>query len=943
MADPLKLYKAKRDFSITSEPEEGGVQADAERLSFVIQKHWASRLHYDLRLELDGTMKSWAVPKGPSYDSHDKRMAVHVEDHPISYNDFEGTIPPNQYGAGKVIIWDKGTWHPVGDPHEGYRKGNLKFEMRGYKMHGRWVLVRMKGRGDERQEPWLLIKETDEHVRAASEFSVVDEMPDSVKELPMPGEAGARKTPAKAARNQSKSADKAVTANGATRAKSKALDKAEALESSGKQKGEVAGKSTAKKTALDEAGSGPAKKTALAEASSSPAKKTALAEAGSSPAKRAATGAATRKKAAKRKVLPDAAVKAELPSTLSPQLATLVDRAPADAGDWIFEVKFDGYRLLARVEGGQVRLLTRNGHDWTRKLPRLEQTMASMKLPDGWYDGEIVVHDDKGKPNFGLLQQAFDGSNTADIVYYIFDAPYLDGHDIRAVPQDERRALLQAALAGTATDMVRFSEEFGDDPEQLMQAACKLGLEGIIGKRRDAPYVTRRSPAWIKLKCQLRQEFVIGGYTDPQGSRVGIGSLLLGIHDEQGVLRYAGNVGTGFDEATLADLKKKLAALDTDESPFPPKSVAGRKHHWVKPRLVCEVTFAEWTNTGSVRHAVFQGLRGDKPPKAITRELPKHVEDVMPASSRNSSATSAPAAASKLPADFKVTNGDRVIDAASGATKLDMIRYYALVGSLMMEHLKGRPVSLVRSPEGVGGELFFQKHADVRKLPGVRQMPVELDPDHPPMLEIASEQGILSIAQWNVIEIHTQNAVAKSYETPNRMVFDLDPGEGVEWLTMQEAAQLVRAFLDELGLPSFLKTSGGKGLHVVVPIKGSLGWDEVKDFSQAIVKHLSDALPDRFAFKSGPRNRVGKIFIDYLRNGRGATTICAWSARVRPGLGISVPLDWDELPGLKSSDQWNILNAHTRLDKGNEPWKDFAKSAKTLTAAIKRMGANGKK
>jgi bifunctional non-homologous end joining protein LigD len=468
-----------------------------------------------------------------------------------------------------------------------------------------------------------------------------------------------------------------------------------------------------------------------------------------------------------------------------------------------------------------------------------------------------------------------------------------------------------------------------------MEAACKLGLEGIIGKRRDGQYVTRRSSDWIKLKCQQRQEFVIGGYTDPQGSRVGIGSLLLGIHDEQGVLRYAGNVGTGFDEATLADLKKKLEALDTDESSFPPKSVAGRKPHWVQPKLICEVSFAEWTNTGSVRHAVFQGLRGDKPPKAITRETPKHVEETVPAS------TQAPdlGPASKLPADFKITNADRVIDASTGATKLDMIRYYALVGSLMMEHLKGRPVSLVRAPEGVGGELFFQKHTDVKKLPGVKQMPVELDPGHPPMLEIASEQGILSIAQWNVIEIHTQNAVGKSYDTPNRMVFDLDPGEGVEWHTMQEAAQLVHAFLDELGLPSFLKTSGGKGLHVVVPVKGSLGWDEVKDFSQAVVKHLATALPDRFAFKSGPRNRVGKIFIDYLRNGRGATTICAWSARVRPGLGISVPLDWDELAGLKSADQWNIRNVHTRLDKGNEPWKDFSKSAKTLTAAMKRLGS----
>jgi bifunctional non-homologous end joining protein LigD len=835
MPDPLKVYKSKRNFSITTEPAEGG-QAGQDALSFVIQKHWASRLHYDFRLELDGTMKSWAVPKGPSYDPKDKRMAVHVEDHPISYSDFEGTIPEKQYGAGKVIIWDKGTWQPLDDPHTGYDKGNLKFEMHGHKMHGKWALIRMKGKG-EKQEPWLLIKEKDELARPADEFSVIDEMPDSVKALPMPG------------------------------AKQKAAKKA-----------------------------------------------------------------AVKKAAVKKGAPPEGALKAALPDSFSPELATLVDKPPSNPEDWIFEIKFDGYRLLARVQGMDIKLFTRNGHDWTHKLSTLHKALLKARLPDGWYDGEIVVHDENGRPNFGLLQLAFDGSDTAQIVFFIFDAPFLNGFDIRDVPLEERRAALKLVLEKAGNDTLRFSEEFGTSPDELVVAACKLGLEGVIGKRRDSRYVQRRSPEWIKLKCGQRQEFVIGGFTDPQGARTGIGSLLLGTHDDKGVLRYAGNVGSGFNEATLRDLKKKLDALATDESPFPPKAVAGRKHHWVKPKLIAEVSFAEWTSSGSVRHAVFQGLRDDKPAKGIGREKAKHVEDIV------QTRTEPAAPQGKLPASLKITNGDRLIDEQSGMTKLDLVRYYALVGSLMMEHLKGRPVSLVRAPAGVGGELFFQKHADVGKLPGMKQMDQALDPDHPPMLEVGTAGGILSAAQFNVVEFHTQNATGKAYDAPNRMVFDLDPGEGVEWKTMQEAAQLMHAFLDELGLPSFLKTSGGKGLHVVVPIKGGLDWETVKDFSQAIVRHLATALPDRFAFKSGPKNRVGKIFIDYLRNGQGATTACAWSARVRPGLGISVPVAWDELGALKSGDQWNVKNAHTRLDRGNEPWAGYAKAAKTLTAAMKKMG-----
>ncbi|MCC7597642.1 DNA ligase D [Janthinobacterium sp. FW305-129] len=823
MKAALKTYQAKRNFAVTPEPAEGGEEA-GDGLSFVIQKHWASRLHYDFRLELDGTLKSWAVPKGPSYDPRDKRMAVQVEDHPIAYASFEGTIPEKQYGAGKVIIWDKGTWQPQAttpDARAALAAGELKFTLYGHKMHGNWVLVRMRGK-DEKQPAWLLIKEKDAFARPAVAFSVVDEFPASVKHQALP-----------------------------------------------------------------------ARKAAAAP--------------------------------------PDAA----LPSTLSPQLATLVDAPPPDAQDWIFEAKFDGYRILARCDGERVSLMTRNGNDWTAKLPQLLQALEQLGLPPGWYDGEIVVNDAGGQPDFGALQRAFDADSTSAIVYYLFDVPYFDGHDLRGQPVEARRALLQGLLQRLPTSpQVRFSAALDAAPQQLLAHACRLGLEGVIGKRRGSPYVTRRSGDWIKLKCGLRQEFVIGGYTAPQGAREGIGSLLLGVHDDQGKLRYAGNVGSGFDDAALRDLRQRLGALTVDTSPFEGQAGGVRRPIWVKPQLVAEVSFAQWTSGGAVRHAVFHGLRQDKQPAAIVRERPQRSDRTREKSMHKHDE----AADSVLPASFKVSHADRVIDRDSGATKIDLVRYYALVGKLMLVHLRGRPVSLVRAPAGVGGELFFQKHADTSTMPGVKQLDPGLDPEHAPMLEVGSVQGLLSAAQWNVVEFHTQNALASAYDTPNRLVFDLDPGKGVAWPAIREAAVLLRAFLTELGLPAWLKTSGGKGLHVVVPIRPKHDWDTVKAFSQAIVAHMAQLIPQRFVLKSGPANRVGKIFIDYLRNGRGATTVCAWSARTRSGLGISVPLAWEELDQLKAGDQWTVGNVHSRLDVGNAPWAGYARSARAIDGAMQKLG-----
>jgi len=824
MADSLKKYREKRNFEVTSEPAEGG-EANEDARAFVIQKHWASRLHYDFRLELDGAMKSWAVPKGPCYDPAVKRMAVQVEDHPIAYNQFEGQIPEGQYGAGKVIIWDEGTWMPVGDPRKGYRDGHLKFDLQGAKMQGRWALIRLKGKESEKQPPWLLIKDRDDFSRPERDFSVVDEMPDSVVPL--------RKM---------------------------------------------------------EKGAGPKDK-ATSRSNAQPA-------------------------------LPGIA--ADLPAQLKPQLATLVDGVPQHAPDWLYEMKFDGYRLVARIEGEDVRLFTRNGHDWSAKLPHLVEALRALPAKWAWVDGEIVMLDREGIPNFQSLQNAFDNDRTQDIVFYAFDLPFIGLRDLRQEPLGVRRALLQQLMDTAEDDHLRFSEAFEAAPSDLVATACRMGLEGIMAKRLSSPYVSRRSDTWVKVKCARRQEFAIVGYTAPKGSRAGLGALLLAVTEQDGSLRYAGKVGTGFDDASLVSLQKRLAAMETDKKPVANAPAAGGVR-WVKPELIAEVSFGEWTSGGHIRHSVFRGLRQDKPVKAISREKAVPVKDID---------SETPASKTSRAKGGKLTNPDRVIDPSTKLTKLDLARYYGLISPLMLAHLKGRPVSFLRAPAGIQGEFFFQKHLEAA-MPGVKSLPAKLDPDHPPLLEVPTAEAIMSAVQMNVVEFHTWNAVKTSIGKPDRLMLDLDPGEGVQWPTMQQAANLVRVLLQEIGLQAWLKTSGGKGLHVVVPLRKQYDWDTVKRFSQAVVQHLARTLPQLFVAKSGPKNRVGKIFADYLRNGFGATTVCAWSARARPGLGISVPVTWDELDKLTSGAHWTIQDVHSRLDVGNTPWDDYA--PQSLTAAMSAM------
>ncbi|AZQ53377.1 DNA ligase D [Burkholderia cenocepacia] len=928
MAGKLDPYRRKRHFGATPEPEgaHGKRRAKAEAkpdtkpkakpaarerhpLRFVIQEHHARRLHYDFRLELDGTLKSWAVPKGPSFDPQVKRLAVHVEDHPLEYASFEGEIPAGHYGAGSVVVWDEGTWTPdggVAQAREGYRAGKLSFRLDGEKLHGGWALVR-SGRQQGRQEQWLLIKERDDDARSADEFDVVGERPGSVHDGAFNGAARKR----------------ATRRRGSTDANGDARDARHASHAS--------------------------------HASQRPTEPSQV----------------------------EGAVRAPLPERVAPPLATLVD-APPTHGGWCYELKFDGYRILARIAGKgtrrRVTLMTREGRDWTAKLRAQRDALAALDVDDAWLDGEAVVLGENGLPDFQALQNAFGADRSDTVAFFVFDLPYLDGYDLRDAPLTARRALLEPLLANSDPARVRFSPDLGEDVASLIASACDTGLEGLIGKRAESRYRAGRSPAWIKLKCRRRQEFVIGGFTEPSGSRHGFGALLLGVHEPAPAgkrrrgptpLRYVGRVGTGFDARMLDRLAAILRRHERDTMPFdaPPRERTRTRVHWVEPTLVAECEFAEWTGDGIVRQAAFIALRDDKPAEQIVREMPKHTETEVtmdqrqtphdarrkrtshaahetadrkqPARSRAATRADGDASGADTLGRVRITHPERVLDPQSGTRKLDLAQYWQWVAPWLLPDLKGRPVSLVRAPGDIAGELFFQKHAERREIPFVTQHE-GLDPGHGPLLSIDSVDALLGAAQMGTVELHTWNAHASNIERPDRIVFDLDPDPALPWRTMIDAAQLVRGLLDELGLVSFCKTSGGKGLHVVVPLTRHAGWDDVKDFSRAVAQHVAATLPDRFTATMGPRHRRGKIFVDYLRNGRGASTIAAYSVRARPGMGVSVPLDWDEVPDTTGGAQWTIDTLHERLDTlKRDPWEGYASARQRITAAMRaRLGAD---
>ncbi|WP_338802414.1 DNA ligase D [Pseudomonas sp. RSB 5.4] len=869
MTRNLDDYNRMRDFSATSEPaavkRRGRSKASDHALQFCIQKHDASHLHYDFRLELDGALKSWAVPKGPSLDPKVKRLAVHVEDHPLDYATFEGSIPEGHYGAGDVIVWDRGVWIPLEDPTKAYAKGKLKFELQGEKLSGIWNLVRTHMPG--KKENWFLIKHQDSAARPQDDYDVLSAEPDSV---------------------------------------------------------------LSERTLIS--------KPRLAAEQAKPVKKSAAKP------RKAASGTLT------------GARKAKLPAQLKPELATLVDSAPE--GQWSYEIKFDGYRIMARIDHDQVQLFTRNGHDWTHKLPQQAQALAELGLESAWLDGEVVVTNERGVPDFQALQNAFEAGRSASIMYYLFDMPYLNGVDLREVPVEERRAALSTVLGGHEQPLLRFSEAFDETADALLNSACQMQMEGLIGKRLGSPYVSRRSSDWIKLKCKHRQEFVVVGYTDPKGSRSAFGALLLGLHDrDSGELRYAGKVGTGFNETTLKSILAQLKPLQVKKAAVvnPPSGFEAKGVHWLKPNLLAEVAFAEMTKDGSVRHAVFHGLRNDKPAKAITEERAKSVKTSAKATPAKKAAASKKASESNKTAEsrkaepapsqlglasgkVRITHPDRVIDAVSGTTKMQLAEYYASVAEWIMPQLKDRPVALVRAPDGIAGELFFQKNAEHLAIPGITTL--DKDVTGQPVMLINNAEALIGAVQMSTVELHTWNATTVDLDKPDRFVLDLDPDPALPWKSMVEATALTLTVLDELGLKAFLKTSGGKGIHLVVPLTRKLGWDEVKDFSHAIVSHMAKLLPERFSAVSGPKNRVGRIFIDYLRNGLGATTICAYAARTREGLPVSVPIYREEVAELKGADQWNVSNVHQRLaEVGDEPWADLKKTRQSITADMrKRLG-----
>lgn len=875
MAKAESEYNRKRNFDLTSEPAEPRTRskrAGAGALSFVVQKHDARNLHYDFRLELNGTLKSWAVPKGPSLDPSDKRLAVHVEDHPLSYGSFEGSIPKGQYGGGDVIVWDRGVWEPEGDALKAYKAGKLGFRLYGEKLGGRWNLVRTRLKGSGDKEQWLLIKEQDEEAKAASEYDLISERPESV----ITGE--------RLQRDQS--------SKGSAKPSAKAVD--------------------AKVTPA----SRDSKKARTASGASAARKKSTVAS------KHACS----------------------VPQTFSPQLATLASEPPA--GDWLYEIKFDGYRILARVIAGEVRLFTRNGHDWTHRLPEQAKAIADLKLGDSWLDGEMVVLDDEGLPDFQALQNAFDVEKTQSIVYYLFDAPFLNGKDIREEPLESRRKALQMALDDDSP-LLRFSEVLDADYQHIYRSACAMNLEGVIGKRAGSEYVSKRSADWIKLKCRLRQEFVIVGYTSPKGSRSGFGALLLAVHETAGSksLRYAGRVGTGFNQKLLTQLHQRLQKLERKTAPL--QSIQGLARQseiqWVSPKLVCEVEFAQWTNERVVRQAAFIALREDKPAVDIIEEQaqvfsePQSAHEAQQAGVKRSSK----AIRDKLNG-VSISHPDRVIDELSGACKYDLAVFYDSIQDWILPQLSGRPVSLLRAPEGVEGEQFFQKHAEHLAIPDIRHLDKSLDPGHAPLMQIDSAKALVGAVQMGCIELHSWGALSNDIEKPDRIVLDLDPDPKLPWKAMVEATQLLLSVLDEIGLEAWLKTSGGKGMHVIVPVARHLDWDSLKAFSKAISEFMARELPERFVSKMGPKNRVGKIFIDYLRNSRGASTVTAYSVRARPGLPVSVPIARDELAGLRSAQQWTLTNLAARLEQLKaDPWADFHYRQRVSKAMWKQLGGQG--
>ncbi|HYC44646.1 MAG TPA: DNA ligase D [Burkholderiales bacterium] len=870
----LELYRKKRDFGITPEPRGKALRRKSKDLSFVIQKHRASHMHYDFRLELNGVLLSWAVPKGPSLDPSHKRLAMQTEDHPIEYGDFEGTIPPKQYGAGTVLLWDRGTWTPKGDAEADYKRGRLKFELHGEKLQGGWMLVKSRGSKYENDNAWFLIKESDEHARRGEPL-VIDELPDSVA-------SGRSLEEIAADPDRVWHSTKSVAENvrsGAVRKKKPALD-LEALKG---------------------------------------------------------------------------AVKARIPDFIEAELATLVKEAPGGE-TWLHEMKLDGYRMLCRLDGGETQMFSRNNKEWTGSFASIERCVARLPVDSAWLDGEVVVLQPDGRTSFQALQNVLSGGSDK-LHYFVFDLPYLNGYDLRRVPLVERKKILEALLAG-APSALRFSAHVQGSGEAFFKQACKHELEGIISKLAQSSYRSGRSREWVKVKCVQRQEMVVGGFTDPEGSRSAFGALLLGVYERDGKLRYSGKVGTGFNEETLRAVYKRLKPLETDKPAFSnaPRGYEAKGAHWIRPELVAEVEFTEWTNDGTLRHPSFQGLREDKNPRDVVRERAQEAEDVVddkpPVKKPTKTARAkAPARNAKsraaamvneggMVAGVKISNPAKVLYPEAGITKLELAQYYEDVADWILPHLENRPLTLVRCPNG-WDKCFFQKHPDAKVSEVIERVTVQESAGATLYMMANTTEALVSLLQMGALELHPFGSSAPKLTCPDRIVFDFDPADDISWASLVEAVYLLKTLLEEIELQSFIKTTGGKGLHVVLPIRPSLGWDEVKRFTQAIAELMVRSFPEKFVATVSKSKRHGKIFVDYLRNAEGATAVAAYSLRARANAPVAMPIAWEELETDVRRDHFNVRNAVQRLRKMNQdPWAGFFDVKQSVTKALmKKVGA----
>jgi bifunctional non-homologous end joining protein LigD len=812
-SDPLATYNKKRDFAKTAEPAGKVAPRKGKALGFIVQKHDASRLHYDFRLALDGVLKSWAVPRGPSLDPADRRLAVRTEDHPMSYATFEGVIPKGEYGGGTVMLWDRGSWipYPGKDPAKTLEEGHLHFTLEGERMKGEWVMFRLKPRPGERGENWILKKVEDEF--AGSPAGLTEKYLTSVKTGRTMDEIAAGK--------------KAPELKPSSRRRPGSQDKKSrpSPRDPGLRRGDV-----------------------------------------------------------------------KFPKFREPQKATLVDSVPAGSA-WLHEMKYDGYRCLLALAGGKAKIYTRTGLDWTGKFPEIAEAAGAIQCDSALLDGEIVALDAKGNTGFSALQQAISEGGRG-LTAFLFDALEIDGERLEKLPNIARKQRLAALVGEGVQPFILYADHILGRGERLFEAMCAAGQEGIISKKADAPYRHARTRNWLKVKCTHRQEFIIIGWSESDKKGRGFRALLLGLN-EGGKLRYAGKVGTGFSQAVQLDLRARLDELGTDKAPAPVPRPEARGAHWVKPELVAEIAFAEFTADNVVRHASFLGLRGDKKVKEVVAEMPQQTPE-------------------PVEDDVKISNPDRVIFPESKVTKGELAAYYRAVGDIMAEWSANRPISLVRCPQGRAKKCFFQKHDSGTFGPHVHHVPIrEKDGHKEDYLYVEDKAGVLACVQMGTIEFHGWGSKVADVEKPDRIVFDLDPDVGLDFEQVRKAARDIKTHLADMGLTTFPMLTGGKGVHVIVPLTPAAKWPEVKDFAQRFALALAEAEPERFTAALSKAKRTGRIFIDYLRNQRGATAIMPYSARAREGAPVAAPINWEELDEMKSGGRFSVRDAELLLERAS--------------------------